>query len=87
MAELGRSRMAFLLRRDTDCRAELFFSSAAFCFCFTFVQLGRVSLQRLWMVTLQVGHTSASLAVMLLLQAKHMVMPDTEMVVKRCPLV
>lgn len=33
------------------------------------------------------GQISASLAVMLLLQAKHMVMPETVMVVKRCPLV
>ena len=33
------------------------------------------------------GQMRASLAVMLLLQAEHMVMPETEMVVKRCPLV
>lgn len=100
---------SLLLRSETDCSAELFFSSAAFCcwgrerrrhggcqrprvthlpplpplpppqkkphpgaaetgqlvslvaagqaltFCFTLVQLGSVSLQRLWMVTLQAG--------------------------------
>lgn len=85
MAELGRSRIpGVFVRSVTFCKAELFRIRVIFCcLCFILAQFGKVSRQRLWIVTLHVGQLSASLAVILLLHAEQSVVPDTVNEVKR----
>lgn len=85
MAEDGRSfSIGLLVLMATVCRDELFLDNVSFvCFCFILTQDGRLSLQRLWIVTLHPGQLRASLAVMLLLQEEQRVWEETVMEVNR----